>query len=144
MDKARPRRFEPHKAQVLGRLRRGGDRLVQGTLRGGHHLATVPMSNAVPFDGTEGSSGRRYQLRVYRPHRLMYWFGSKALPAQHRPNGFPRCAAVFNLGVEIGQLAFVAAVLTAGGLFRPASIGLPCAPSGSIADSSGSMAVSSR
>src|SRR5256714_14610793 len=50
----------------------------------------VPMSNAGAFDGMEGSSGRRYRLRVCRPHRLMYWFGLKALPVQYKPNGFLR------------------------------------------------------
>lgn len=35
-------------------------------------------------------------------------------------HAIPVALLFFNLGVEIGQLAFVAAVLTAGGLFRTA------------------------
>lgn len=72
--------------------------------------------------GVESLLWRRAGRGSWRSASVLHGFGfAGALAEVGLPHhAIPIALLFFNLGVEIGQLAFVAAVVTVGGLFRRA------------------------
>jgi hydrogenase/urease accessory protein HupE len=92
---------------------------VEATIALSIMLVSVEILNA---RGGKPSLTARLPWLVAFSFGLLHGFGfAGALAEVGLPqHAIPVALLFFNLGVEIGQLAFVAAVLTAGGLFRTA------------------------